>query len=139
MKSIIKTTYSIIVMLLSFAATAQTNVSDKGDRVEALRVAFIAEQLNITPAEAQKFWPIYNQYRNDIETLRKNFRLQPDQELTADQQIDMAQKKLDLKKKYKIQFENSLGKEKVDRLYNLENEFNQKVKATRDQRQQQKK
>lgn len=110
---------------------------NKADRIEALRIAFISEKLNLTPAEAQNFWPVYNQYRNDMETLRKNFKQGPDAQLTAEQQLDMEQKKLDLKKRYKGQFEGALGKEKLNRLYNLENEFHQKLKEMRDQRQQQ--
>ena len=111
---------------------------NKADRVEALRIAFISEKLNLTPAEAQNFWPVYNQYRNDMETLRKNFKPGPDMQPTAEQQLDMEQKKLDLKKKYKNQFEGALGKTKLNQLYNLEHEFHEKLKEMRDQRQQQK-
>lgn len=110
---------------------------NKGERVEALRVAFITERLNLTPAEAQNFWPVYNQYRNDMETLRKNFKQGPDVQLTAEQQLDFEQKKLDLKKKYTSQFEGALGKTKVNQLYNLEAEFHQKLKELREQRMQQ--
>lgn len=110
---------------------------NRGERIEALRVAFITERLNLTPAEAQNFWPVYNQYRNDLETLRKNFKQGPDVQLTAEQQLDFEQKKLDLKKKYTSQFEGALGKAKVNQLYNLEAEFHQKLKELRDQRMQQ--
>lgn len=108
----------------------------KGDRIEALRIAFISQQLNLTPQEAQNFWPVYNQYRGDLETLRKNFKHSPETPLTAEQQIDLEQKRLDLKKKYKNQFEGALGKTKINQLYNLENQFHQKLKELKEQRQQ---
>jgi len=111
---------------------------NKADKIEALRIAFISQQLNLTPQEAQTFWPVYNQYRGDLETLRKNFKQGPEAPLTAEQQLDFEQKKLDLKKKYKGQFEAALGKTKVNQLYNLENEFHQKLKELKEQRQQMK-
>ncbi len=111
----------------------------KGDKIEALRIAFISQRLNLTPEEAQKFWPVYNQYHNDLKTLRDNFGMGPGKpSLTAEQSLDFEQKKLDLKKKYKAQFEAVIGKEKVNILYNLEEEFRQKLKELREERQERK-
>lgn len=110
----------------------QSNQSPK-DKIEALRIAFISQQLNLTPEEAQKFWPVYNAYRNESEGLHKSLSPQP----SADQQLELEQKKLDLKKKYKPQFESALGTEKLNQLYNLEHKFQEKLKEIREQRQQQ--
>lgn len=116
---------------------AEAGNGNKGDKIEALRIAFISQQLNLTPQEAQKFWPVYNQFRGDMKTLHQNFKLESNPQLTAEQQLDLEQKKLDLKKKYKGQFEGVLGKDKVNHLYNLEKEFQGKLKDIREQRQKQ--
>lgn len=110
---------------------------NKGEKIEALRIAFISQQLNLTPQEAQKFWPVYNQFRGDMKTLNQNFKPDANGQLNAEQQLDFEQKKLDLKKKYKSQFEGALGKDKVNQLYNLEKQFHEKLKELREQRQQQ--
>ena len=110
---------------------------NKGERIEALRIAFISQQLNLSTQEAEKFWPVYNQYKTDLKTLHGNFKPAEGQQLSAEQQLDFEQKKLDLKKKYKSQFEGALGKAKVDQLYNLEKQFQDKLKDLREQRQQQ--
>ena len=110
----------------------QNYQSDK-DKIEALRIAFISQQLNLTPAEAQQFWPVYNAYRNESMSLQKSY-VPP---LTADQQLEMEQRKLDLKKKYKVQFEMALGTAKLNELYNLERKFQEKLKEIREQRMQQ--
>ncbi len=115
-----------------YQAPNSNNQSAK-DKIEALRIAFISQQLNLTPEEAQKFWPVYNAYRNESEGLHKSLPPQP----TADQQLELEQKKLDLKKKYKPQFEAALGTEKLNQLYNLERKFQEKLKEIREQRQQQ--
>jgi hypothetical protein len=110
----------------------QNNQSAK-DRIEALRIAFISQQLNLTPEEAQKFWPVYNAYRSESESLQHNYT----PPLTADQQLELEQRKLDLKKKYKVQFEGALGTAKLNELYNLEHKFQEKLKEIREQRMQQ--
>ena len=130
----------IIAILLAgmFAVNAQApqQPGDKGGKIEALRIAFITQQLSLTPAEAQKFWPIYNQFNADMKTLRQNFKMDANSQLTAELQLDLEQKKLDLKKKYKNQYEAAIGKDKVNQLYNLEKQFRDKLKEMRDQRQQ---
>ena len=134
----------IVALLLAgmFAANAQApqqpsqGQGDKGERIEALRIAFITQQLSLTPTEAQKFWPIYNQFNAEMKTLRQNFKMDANGQLTAEQQLDFEQKKLDLKKKYKSQYEAAIGKDKVNQLYNLEKQFHDKLKEMRDQRQQ---
>jgi len=112
------------------------NNQNPGDRIEALRVAYITQQLNLTPAEAQNFWPVYNAYRSDLTTLQKNYKAL-NGSLTAEQQLDLEQRKLDLKKRYKPQFESALGTEKLNQLYNLEHKFQEKLKEIREQRMQQ--
>lgn len=53
------------------------------DRVKALKVAFITEQLNLTPEEAQAFWPLYNQH----EEKRENFRRKEHSALKAQRKV----------------------------------------------------
>lgn len=125
-------------ILLATTATAQNATPPAGssqhEKIQALRIAFISQQLNLTPTEAQKFWPLYNQYQTDLHTLRENFKPGAGQQPTAEQQLDFEQKKLDLKKKYKTEFEGCLGKDKVNKLYGLEDEFRKKVQEYRDQK-----
>lgn len=109
---------------------------NKGEKVEALLIAWLTQRLNLTPDEAQKFWPIFNAYRAELKTLRQSMKLEEGAEPSADQMLEFEQKKLDLKKKYKAQFEGAIGKSKVDILYRAEEEFKQKLKEMREQRQQ---
>lgn len=45
-------------LLLGLGALAQPN----RDQIRSLKVAFITERLDLTPKEAQEFWPVYNAY-----------------------------------------------------------------------------
>jgi Spy/CpxP family protein refolding chaperone len=137
MKRWMLTTISAVLFTAAFAQPQQEpGNANKGDKIEALRIAYISQQLNLTPEDAQKFWPVYNQYKSDIKVLRQNFKMAEGQQMSAEQELDFEQKKLDLKKKYKVQFEGALGKDKVNQLYNLEKQFQEKLKELRDQRQQ---
>lgn len=134
----LKTMLAIVALATTAVTMAQPPqaAGERADKIEALRIAFISQQLNLTPAEAQKFWPVYNQYHADLKALRQNFKMPEGQNPSAEKQLDFEQKKLDLKKKYKVQFEACLGNEKVNRLYSLEDEFRKKMQDLKEQRQQ---
>lgn len=54
-----------ILTLLLLVITVQTFAQDKEkrmERIKALRVAFISDRLDLSPQEAQNFWPIFNQF-----------------------------------------------------------------------------
>ncbi|MEM1339054.1 MAG: hypothetical protein AAGF96_14940 [Bacteroidota bacterium] len=61
-----------LVFLFSLGTFAQGPVRD---RIKTLKVAFITERLELTSAEAQDFWPVYNAYEEKVEALRKKERL----------------------------------------------------------------
>lgn len=69
---------TIFILLFSVSVFAQPN----RDRVKALKVSFITEKLDLTPKEAQAFWPIYNTYddnsnkikHQDIRNIRREIK-----------------------------------------------------------------
>lgn len=60
----------ILTITLAFSTFAQER--GNGDRIKALKIAFITEQLQLTETEAQQFWPIYNKFEAEHLKLRKN-------------------------------------------------------------------
>jgi len=46
---------------------------DARARIEAAKIALITERLQLTPAQAEKFWPIYNEYSRKQEEIRRAF------------------------------------------------------------------
>lgn len=96
--------------LISFA-----KAQNGREKIQALKVAFITQKLNLSPSEAQKFWPVYNQYDNEITQLRATKR---DGDV-----LENEEKLLDIRKKYKPSFEKILGPERLNDLYNAERDF----------------
>lgn len=72
MKQIINT-LAICMMVLIGAGTAQAQQKfDEGwkERVMSEKIAFLTVELNITPEEAQTFWPVYNKVEKELDQAR---------------------------------------------------------------------
>lgn len=83
MNSLIRTILVSALLALSTQAFAQNN-NGMGDfakqwqeRIESEKIAFLTNEMSLTPKEAQAFWPIYNQaqkeQREAIEASMKTF------------------------------------------------------------------
>lgn len=112
----------------------------RDERVDAMRIAFITRKLNLTPDESKNFWPIYNQYESELETLRENhkkgkrsikedFENISDTELEkyVDDEIMFRQKELDILKKYHAQFKKVLPVKKIAMLFKAEQDFKKEL------------
>ena len=63
-----------MVLLISTTAWAQHPPSEK---LQSARIAFFTERLSLTPEEAERFWPVYNQISEQRMALRREgLRLQ---------------------------------------------------------------
>ena len=91
--------------------------SESLKRVEALKIGFLTRQIELTPEEAEKFWPVYNKYSEDLRRAHKD-------NLGSDlSELEREEKILDLRKKYKSEFLKVLSAEKVNKLFQAEKEF----------------
>lgn len=134
-----KTTYSLLTaLLLSLQLMAQDDMPgmpEHNRQIESYRIAFITDKLNLTPKEATAFWPIYNEYNEQIKALRQKDRERTrvirekaaptDKEADAyiQEHFTFRQSELDLTKKYISEFRKVLPTHKVARLVTLEPEF----------------
>ncbi len=56
---------SSLLLLASLSSFAQNN-----KRIKAFKVAHITEALALTPEEAERFWPVYNKYEEELHQYR---------------------------------------------------------------------
>ncbi|MES2429953.1 MAG: hypothetical protein V4556_03390 [Bacteroidota bacterium] len=120
-----KKIYFILTFIL-FTGIAQAQETQPGDKkqqnIEALKIAFISKELALTPEEAQQFWPIYNQYSKEFRGAVKG----------NEDVLDRDEKVLNIRKKYKDQFQKILGQDRMNRLYSAEGKFHKVlIKAMR--------
>ena len=113
------------IFITGFANAQEEQPSAKKQAdIEALKVAFISKELALTPEEAQKFWPLYNQYSQELKTTRSE---NPDA-------LVREEKVLNLKKRYHESFSKILGGQRVNSMFNAEGKFRQLLfKAARNQ------
>jgi hypothetical protein len=88
----------------------------KGQNIEALKVAFISKELNLTPEEAQKFWPVYNQYSKEI----NNTSTKADANV-----LDHDERILNVRKHYNNEFIKILGPDRTNTMFGAESRFHQ--------------
>ena len=69
----IKNIFTLLIVLISINALAQDGafIRKKREQIKSLKVAFITNELNLTPDEATKFWPLYNAYEDKQRDIKK--------------------------------------------------------------------
>ncbi|MBI3503161.1 MAG: hypothetical protein HY063_15345 [Bacteroidetes bacterium] len=108
----------------------------KKEKVESMRIAFLTQKLDLTPEEAQKFWPVYNEFqkkreelhkkrREDVKNAKENIDSLSDKQVEkiVDEEMAFRQKNLDLEKEYHGKFKSVLPVKKVAKLYRAEDMF----------------
>jgi hypothetical protein len=127
--------FSILSLCLMTTVFAQRSGERMKNRMEGYQIAFITDKLNLTSEEAQKFWPIYNQYKDQAKKLRQDAKPQKEiQDMTdaeAEQFIKSSfekdSKELDLKKEFVQKLRGVLPPKKIAQLQGLEKEFKKEL------------
>jgi hypothetical protein len=115
--------FTILVFAVLFVS------AQNGNRLEALKIAYITNKLNLSPEEAQKFWPIYNQYALELKVARLKAVNNKSSEIELDESL------LNIRKKYSVQFSQVLPPQKVDTFFRSEKEFGHFVEKEMERRQ----
>lgn len=110
------------------------------ENIEAMKVGFITQKLDLSSEEAQKFWPVYNKYSDELEKLRIGFKGKmradlSDMESMTDAQAEKALNEMlnfklaevDITRKYVSEFKKVLPIKKVVQLFKAEQEFKVKL------------
>jgi len=126
--------YLSLALFLSVPAVAQMNQNT--ERFQEERIAFFNEKLQLTPEQAEKFWPVYDDYNNrrikmgEEEKNLLNFFAcnsdnMTDQEIeeSIKKYLDLQQKEADLTSQYTRKFETFLPKKKVLMIFVTERQF----------------
>lgn len=128
-----------LFMLLVFAQLMAINLfAQGGNRVEQAKIAYFTQKLNLSTAEAEKFWPLYNEFRLKSKELKKgrrgelrDFNAENISDKEADEMLtellSIEQRLLDLRKEYYVKFKQILPAKKVILLVQAEKEFNKEL------------
>jgi hypothetical protein len=137
----------IVFLLPSLGLLGQNE--DRADRMKekmkAQRVAFITSELELTEAESQKFWPIFNSYRSEIDELKAQ-NVKPSKNMTDKEAEDMMysllenrSKEIEIQKKYIQKLKAAIPPRKIAILFRIEKEFKEKIISNMKERRMQRK
>ncbi|NVO31149.1 hypothetical protein [Hymenobacter lapidiphilus] len=121
-------------------AVAQRGGGQRPERLSQLenaRVAYITQRVSLTPEQAQKFWPVYNEFTGKRRDLNQRLRqLRPNQtDGLSDQQLrdnfnlsfKLRQQDIDLEKDYFERFQRVISVRQVAALFLAERQFTREV------------
>lgn len=116
---------SIGIILLVFIGITGIFAQQDDSKVESVKREFIIKELDLTPQEADGFFPIYNEYiqkkREARRTLKKDMNGSNDMNL--DKIIGAEQDILNLQKEYTEKFRRVISDKKIVHLFEVEKEF----------------
>ncbi len=116
------------LLLMSFTVSFLIGVAQNGERLYALKIAYITKRLDLSPDEAQKFWPIYNQYSDELMQVRKDAIRNNKSEIELDESL------LNIRKKYSALFGQAISPQKIDIFFRSEKEFGNYVQKEMERR-----
>jgi hypothetical protein len=122
--------------LLLFARTLVMAQNQNIDKLNAYKIAFFTKRLGLSTAEAEKFWPVYNEFQDkklllqqERNQLNRNINLyantMSEKELTeaGDKYVNLIVKEAELAQEFHKKFREILNPQKVIRLYQAENQY----------------
>ncbi len=141
-----------ILFLFALAMVAVAQPGPRGEKrqekMEAFKIAFFTERLQLTPDESKAFWPLYNQFENERDDLKdkydledKKLELLSDKEVEAAimQHIEMEDQLVKLRRDYVRRFMEVLSVRKVALLQRIDRDFKvallEEIKKRREARQ----
>ncbi len=137
-----KSVLIITLLLLTVSLFAQPGKGkhDDFEKYKALKVSYMTEKLELTPQEAQQFWPIYNEFekkrydfhrdRRDLENrIKNNYSSYSEEEFKrfSYEMVDQFRKEYELMKEYNEKFLRVLPAKKVVMISPVENDFRYKM------------
>lgn len=123
-----------LIMLVTLNVNAQKD-HDKVEKViEAKKIGYLTEKLDLSPKEAEVFWPIYNSYSDKMKSYKQEkFRRneKEDANVNAEQAlkdlINNEKNVVTLKEEYVDKFKQAIGADKTLKLFSAEGEFKREI------------
>jgi Spy/CpxP family protein refolding chaperone len=140
MKYFLRSFWAVMLLAtVSLSASAQTPAARQGrlNQLENAKIAYITDKVSLTQDQAQKFWPVYNDFTNKRKDLNRQMRqlrtgnldALSDQQIKEglDQAMALREQEVKLEKEYFGRFQKILSIRQVGKLYGAERDFTREV------------
>lgn len=125
----------ICLLLIVVSFTFAQGNKDKNairEKIKLRKIGFITERLSLSIAEAQAFWPLYNDYHTEIKVIKKTNRkpnssiaemTDTEVEQLIDNRLEVEATMLSMKRDYINQLKSILPVKKIAKLPTIERKF----------------
>lgn len=125
------------LVMVTFFATAQNphqHPRPDFEKVKAAKIGMITEKLNLTEKQAQKFWPVYNEFDSErgeiFMSIRQKMKATKNEGISENEKVKLLdeimilrEKELKLQKEYKERFLKVITTQQFFDLIETEQEF----------------
>jgi hypothetical protein len=121
-------------LCMAMQLSAQDRRGDIQEKIESKKIAYLSDKLDLSTDEAQLFWPLYNEYNDELKASRTRRRTDKRVELTEaeadkclDTYLNSQQTEIDVKREYVNKFKDVIGSRKTLQLWRSEREFKEDI------------
>lgn len=131
------------ILLLVFCALTVTGTTalaqdsrtpkDHRERVEAAKVAYLTDKMDLSSEQAQKFWPIYNEFQAKRRDLLKEYHIgykqnvdelsEQEAKVRIETMFSTREKELTLEQEYAAKYVRVISNKQLIKLYRGERDF----------------
>lgn len=129
----------ILILLVTTGMYAQRGAGK--ERIKALKTAHITEALDLTSAEAEKFWPVYNNHEDQMDDIKRQRRMDvmsiakgdmstlndADADRLIDKMLEYQKREMQLQITFIEDIRKVIPAQKVIRLHRAEEDFKRKL------------
>lgn len=132
----------ILLTMIHFVGFAQEKLSEeKRKEFDSQKIAFFTQELDLSPVEATKFWPLYNEMRKKIREVESSMRkkvleIKDAKDVKEDvykqavmEMLNREQKMQDIKREYFVKMLEVIPASKLWKLDEAERKFHRQLFA----------
>lgn len=123
-----------LITLFTLNVNAQEDHSNIEKVIEAKKIGYLTEKLELSPKEAEVFWPVYNSYSDKMKSFKKekygrekSMNTNKDSDQALSELISNEKNKVSIMEEYVEKFKNVIGSEKTLKLFNAEGDFKREI------------
>jgi len=128
--------FSMFLFVFTLQAQESKDRQQHRERIKAMKVAYITQELNMDAKLAEKFWPVYNQYERAKMDLHKKEHFQSENienitEAEAEKMLteflNIEKEEYTVKKELYTNLKKIMSAREIIKIHKLESNFNKKL------------
>ncbi len=128
--------FSMFLFVFTLQAQEGKDKQQHRERIKAMKVAYLTQELNMDAKLAEKFWPIYNQYECTKTDLHKKEHFQSENieniteaeaEKILTEFVNIEKEEYSVKKELYANLKEIMSAKEIVKLHQLESDFNKKL------------